>query len=134
MVWELIHRLVELLNRTFENVSELDIMINSGLVRMPVLPLANRLQRRSQACVARVFGKSRKPAHHLASNLPINEAHTTGPSTLAGAPGFGRGAGQRLRDGRESECHRTAGQVAGAGDTQLQRQALMALPNRDDAL
>jgi hypothetical protein len=32
MVWELIHRLVELLNRTFENVSELDIMINSGLV------------------------------------------------------------------------------------------------------
>lgn len=35
MVWELIHRLVEMLNRTFENVSELDIMINSGLVRGP---------------------------------------------------------------------------------------------------
>ena len=34
MIWELIHRLVEMLNRTFENVSELDIMINSGLVRI----------------------------------------------------------------------------------------------------
>jgi Clathrin adaptor complex small chain len=33
MIWELIHRLVEMLNKTFENVSELDIMINSGLVR-----------------------------------------------------------------------------------------------------
>lgn len=33
MVWEFIHRLVEMLNRTFENVSELDIMINSALVR-----------------------------------------------------------------------------------------------------
>ena len=33
MMWELIHCLVEMLNRTFENVSELDIMINSGLVR-----------------------------------------------------------------------------------------------------
>jgi hypothetical protein len=32
MVWEFIHRLVEMLNRTFENVSELDIMINSALV------------------------------------------------------------------------------------------------------
>jgi hypothetical protein len=38
MVWELIHRLVELLNRTFENVSELDIMINSGLVRLLLTP------------------------------------------------------------------------------------------------
>jgi hypothetical protein len=34
MIWELIHRFVEMLNRTFENVSELDIMINSGLVRL----------------------------------------------------------------------------------------------------
>jgi hypothetical protein len=33
MVWEFIHRLVEMLNRTFENVSELDIMINSAMVR-----------------------------------------------------------------------------------------------------
>lgn len=32
MIWEFIHRLVEMLNKTFENVSELDIMINSGLV------------------------------------------------------------------------------------------------------
>lgn len=31
-VWEFIHRLVEMLNKTFENVSELDIMINSALV------------------------------------------------------------------------------------------------------
>jgi hypothetical protein len=38
MVWELIHRLVELLNRTFENVSELDIMINSGLVCLLLPP------------------------------------------------------------------------------------------------
>ena len=33
-VWEFIHRLVEMLNKTFENVSELDIMINSALVRL----------------------------------------------------------------------------------------------------
>jgi hypothetical protein len=31
-IWEWIHRLVEMLNKTFENVSELDIMINSALV------------------------------------------------------------------------------------------------------
>lgn len=37
MIWEFIHRLVEMLNKTFENVSELDIMINSGLVCLVIL-------------------------------------------------------------------------------------------------
>jgi Clathrin adaptor complex small chain len=40
MIWEFIHRLVEMLNKTFENVSELDIMINSGLVRTLALASA----------------------------------------------------------------------------------------------
>ena len=67
MIWELIHRLVEMLNRTFENVSELDIMINSGLVRLdqPITVHCLHFQGGDVCCVL----CTREPTHECFARL-----------------------------------------------------------------
>jgi hypothetical protein len=85
MIWEYIHRLVEMLNKTFENVSELDIMINSGLVRLLIVWI--RLACNCTSCVCFLLGMDHSPRSTTLSSLHVVTQLASAAQSLAGLVG-----------------------------------------------